>query len=397
MGNIEPSALIILGMLLLIGFAAHELAERLHVPRVTLMLLLGIVCGPSVLNVIPAAVTEWFPVVAYMALGFVGFLLGERFLGRDLKNSTGLVLWISFGETLGATLAVFLALILAGVDLPLALLLARIAPASAPAATLDIVQEGNSRGPLTDTVLRVVAIDDAWGIMLFSLFLVLAEGTLGQAQIGAELISVFWEIAGALLIGVLVGLPMAWLTGRIRPGEPTLLEAAGFVFLCGGLAVTLDVSYLLSCMALGATVANRAMHHTRPFREIRRIHEPFMAIFFVLAGYKLDFSGLHTIGFIAAVYVLSRSAGLILGGSFGAVMSRNAPPVVRKRIGWCLLPQAGVALGMALLVAERLPEFGQFILQLVIATTIVFELTGPLFTRWHLNRAGELHSPDDLA
>ena len=241
----------------------------------------------------------------------------------------------------------------------------------------------------------MVAIDAAWGIILFSLLLVLAEGTLGQAQVGAELVSGTWEIVGALLIGVGVGVPMAWLTGRIRPGEPTLLEASGFVFLCGGLAITLDVSYLLSCMALGATVANRARHHTRPFREIRRIHEPFMAVFFVLAGYELDFGALQTVGFAAVLYILARSAGLILGGRSGAAMSPDAPPVVRKHVGWCLLPQAGVALGMALLVSQRAPEFGQFILPLVIATTVVFELLGPLFTGWHLRRAGELHDPDD--
>ncbi|MGK0173166.1 MAG: Kef-type K+ transport system membrane component KefB, partial [Gammaproteobacteria bacterium] len=371
METVEPSALIVLGLLLLIGFVAHELGERTHVPRVTLMIVLGIVCGPSGLDLIPESVDELFPQVAYMALAFVGFLLGERFLGRDLKRSTGMVLRISFGETIGAAMAVFLVLIIAGIDLPLALLLAGIAPASAPAATLDIVNEGNSRGPLTDTVLRVVAIDDAWGIILFSVLLVLAEGTLGDARMSTELVAGTWEIAGALLIGIGVGLPMAWLTGRIRPGEPTVLEAAGFVFLCGGLAIVLDASYLLACMTLGATVANRATHHTRPFREIRRIHEPFLAMFFVLAGYELDLSALNATGFTVVLYIFARSAGLILGGKLGAAMSPEAPPVVRKRIGWCLLPQAGVALGMALMVSERAPEFGQFILPLVIATTVV--------------------------
>ena len=157
---------------------------------------------------------------------------------------------------------------------------------------------------------------------------VLAEGTLGQTRVAAELLSGAWEVVGALLIGVGIGLPMAWLTGRIRPGEPTLLEASGFVFLCGGMAISLNASYLLSCMVLGVTVANRAKHHTRPFREIRGVNEPFLAMFFILAGYELDLGALHTVGFVAVLYVLVRSAGLILGGRFGAAMS-DAPPVVR--------------------------------------------------------------------
>lgn len=151
---------------------------------------------------------------------------------------------------------------------------------------------------------------------------------------------------------------MAWLTGRLGQGEPAILEAAGFVFLCGGLATLLDVSYLLACMVLGAVVANRAKHYTRPFHAIEGVSDPFLAVFFVLAGFRLELDALADLGWLGIAYVLARATGLIVGGRLGAKFAQ-APPVVQKHIGWCLLPQAGVALGLALLAAERLPEIGE--------------------------------------
>lgn len=385
----ELSTLIVLGLFLLAGHAAHAIGAQVHVPRVTLLLLLGVIVGPYVLDLVPADVAEWFPLVAQMALAMVGFLLGERFLGRDLRQSGRTVLWISLGETLVVVALVFLALLAVGAPLPLALLLAGIAPATAPAATVDVVQENHAKGPLADVLLRVVAIDDAWGVIMFSLLLVLAEGLIGEAAAGVEVLSGVWEVLGAGLLGFALGIPMAWVTGRVRAGEPTLLEASGFVFLCAGLALALELSYLVACIVLGATVANRAKHHTRPFRDIEGVSEPFLAIFFVLAGYRFELNLLTVIGVWAGVYVVARSAGKILGGRFGARLA-GAPDPVRQRIGWCLLPQAGVALGLALLVIDRLPELGQAILPLVIASTVFFELIGPVVTQWHLRKAGEL-------
>ncbi len=299
------------------------------------------------------------------------------------------MLFVSIGETLGAALVVFLATFLVTGNLAIALLLAGIAPASAPAATLDVIRENHARGPLSQTVLGVVAIDDAWGVIIFSFLLVIAEGVSGGGTPWSEITSGLWEIGGATIVGIACGLPMAWLTGRVKKGEPTLLEAAGFVFICGGIALWLDVSYLFACMVLGATVANVAKHHTRPFREIEGATDPFLVMFFLLAGYELDLSQLKTLGLLGVAYFFARSAGLILGGNFAAQMA-DAPAVVKKRIGWCLLPQAGVALGLALLVEDHFPELSGTVLSLTIGSTVVFEIVGPLVTRWHLHKAGEI-------
>jgi len=393
MDNISP-VLLIIGLLLLAGFAAHAVGTRTHVPRVTLLLLLGLVSGPYLLDLIPEGIEEWFPFIAHMALAMVGFLLGESFYAKNLKSTGKVVLWISIAQTVVVAFLVFIFLYMSGAGIAISLILAGIAPATAPAATIDLIQESKAKGPLSDTILGVVALDDAWGIILFSVMLILAEGLVNGTMAGTQLLHVLWEVLGAGLLGIVLGVPMAWVTGRIKEGEPTLLEAAGFVFVCGGLALYLNVSFLLSSMVLGAVVANRAKHHTKPFRDIKGISEPFLAIFFFLAGYEFELLSFYAIGGVSITYIITRFIGKVLGGFVGGKMAK-APALITRGVGWCLVPQAGVAVGMALLVVERLPDLGIKILPIVIASTIIFEIIGPVLTLWQLRKAGEVEQLAD--
>jgi Kef-type K+ transport system membrane component KefB len=170
----------------------------------------------------------------------------------------------------------------------------------------------------------------------------------------------------------------------------------GFVFLCSGLASVLEVSYLLSAMVLGAVVATCSRHHTRPFHAIEGVREPFLAIFFILAGLEFKPETLAELGLVGAVYVVARAVGLISGGWLTGKLAQ-APAVIQSRVGWCLLPQAGVALGFALLVKEQFPDAGGSVLPLVIGTTVIFEITGPIIARWHLRQAGETKAESDNA
>lgn len=380
--------LVALGLFLLAGYFAHVVGRRAHVRRVTLLLLLGVAVGPHGLHLVPDAISHWFPVVAQLALSVVGFMLGERFLGRNLRDSGRLVFAVSIGESVGAALVVLLGLIAIGTPPVLATLLAGIAVASAPAATVDVIREIDARGRLTRTVLGVVAIDDAYAIIAFTVLLVITQAMSGDGIGGSILLHGAWELVGAIALGVLLGAPMAWVTGRVRPGELTLLEALGFVLLCGGVASLIGVSYLLACIVLGAVVANRASHHTRPFHAIEGVSQPFLVVFFVLAGFQLDPSTFVTVGLTGAGYLLLRTIGKVVGGYAGARAVR-APPALAKHVGWCLLPQAGVALGLGLLAAGRFPEIGSTILSLLIGTTFLFEIAGPVATRVSLVRAGE--------
>jgi len=234
----------------------------------------------------------------------------------------------------------------------------------------------------------VVALDDAYGVMLFSLLLVLAEIVSGGEGSFAVVLDGLWEVAGACLLGGVLGGPMGWLSGRVRPGELTLLEALGFVLLCGGLATSFGVSHILACIALGATAARFSPPDMRPLHAIENVSQPFLVLFFLLAGLEFDPSAFGASVLVAVVYVVARTAGKFGGGYLGARIAR-APDVVRRTIGWCLLPQAGIALGLGLVAAERLPEVGDELVSILVGTTFFFEVVGPLVTRAALASAGE--------
>ncbi len=383
-----PQILITLGVLFLLGLLTDLLGRHTPLPRVTLLLLVGFAIGPSSLDVLPHFQEDWFPVITDIALSMVGFLLGHHLTLSSLKLRGTMVLGISIGAVLVTALLVFLGLLFVGVRPELALILAGIAPATAPAATLDVIREVRGKGEFSKILENVVAIDDAWGLLLFSLLLTIAQILYGQGSSLDMLVLGSWEIGGALLVGLLIGIPMAYITGRIKPGEPTQAEALGFVLLCGGLAIWWHVSFILAGMVLGTTVANLARHHRRPFTAIEGIEWPFMILFFILAGASFEIQTLQNISIIGVAYVLFRLIGRVIGAWSGGVIG-GANKLIRNWMGLALWPQAGVAIGMALLASQHFPELKDIILPVIIGSSIIFELIGPIMTRKALVKAGE--------
>jgi Kef-type K+ transport system membrane component KefB len=383
-----PKILITLGAIFLLGLFTDLLGRRTFLPRVTFLLLAGFAIGPSGFNVLPDFREDWFPVVTNIALSMVGFLIGHHLTLRSLKKRGKPVLWISIGEVAGAAAAMFLGLLLMGFPPEIALLLAGIAPASDPVATIDVIREVKGQGEFSQTLESVVGIDDAWGLIMFSFLLAMAQALYGKGEGWDIVLLGMWEIGGALLLGLLLGIPMAYLTGRLQPGEPTQVEALGIVFLCGGMAVLLNVSFILAGMMLGATVSNLATHHRRPFTAIEGIEWPFMILFFILAGASLELESLRAASVLSLAYILLRLIGLVGGAWVGGIISK-VPHVWRRWMGIALWPQAGVALGMALLASQHLPELKEVILPVAIGSTIVFELIGPVMTRKALIKVGE--------
>jgi Kef-type K+ transport system membrane component KefB len=380
--------LIVFGSLFLVGLLADLVGRRTPLPRVTLLLLTGFLIGPSVLDWLPEFTDDWFPLLTNIALAMIGFLLGQKLALPKLREFGRSVLAMSVCEAALTALLVFFVLFSFGVPAEIALILAGVAPATAPAATLDVVRESNAEGKFTDTLLSIVAIDDAWGLMLFSVLLALTQALSGQGGAADVLAFGAWEIGGALLLGSALGVPMAYLTGRIRPGEPTQAEALGLVLLCAGLAVLVDVSFILAAIAMGAVVASLAKHHDRPFHAIEGIEWPFLILFFLLAGATLHVEALAQIGVIGAAYIGLRITGRVLGTRLGGWLT-GADPATRRWMGLALLPQAGVAIGMALLASQRFPELKDTILPVVLGSTVVFELIGPAVTRRVLIRMGQ--------
>ncbi len=375
--------LVAIGGILLLGLVADAVGRRTFLPRVTLLLACGLVIGDEALGIIPISVINGFEPIANLALMMIGFLMGGKLTIDLLRRSGRQLFWISASAVLSTTVIVTLAMLLISVPLNIAILLGCIAAATAPAATVDTVLESGTETRFSRLLLAIVAIDDAWALILFSAGLSMVSLLNGTQGVSVSLLDAAREIFGAMLLGAAIGLPAANLTGRIRPGQPMLTEALGLVLICGGLALWLNVSFLIATMAMGAVIANIAIHHDYPFHEIENIEWPFMVIFFVLAGASLDIGMLAELGVIGVVYLMARAAGKLSGAWFGARAS-HADEDVGRWMGVALLPQAGVAIGMALLAANQFPDYRQIILPIVIASTVFFELIGPVFTRMAL-------------
>ena len=371
-----------LALFFLLGLSAHWLGIKTRLPRVTLLIVAGIAIGPSGLNLFAPYREQWFPVISDIAMVMLGFLIGGSLTLTTLRRHGRAIIAMSVLVALGAFVTVLGGLLLLGQGLAVAVLLAAIATATDPAATTDVLAEQRrQQDAFGQRLTGIVALDDAWGLLVFSLCLVIVTGANGGPT---PLLDGLREIAGALLLGVAIGLPMAFLTGRIKNREPILIEALGLVFLCGGLALRLDVSPLLSAIVMGATVANLARHHIRPFRAIEGIEWPFLVLFFILAGASLKLDTLLLGGALCLAYILLRSIGKVVGGWLGGRLCR-----LGHSGGWtglALLPQAGVAVAIALNASQAVPDVGELLLTITLASTAVFELVGPIATRLSLAR-----------
>jgi Kef-type K+ transport system membrane component KefB len=379
---IYTEALLALGALFLAGLVADQVGRRTRVPRVTLLLCCGLLAGA--LDLLPEGLEQLEDTITVTALTFVSFLLGGSLKLESLKAHGKEILVISIAIVLTTLGIVVLGLLLLRVDLGLALVLASIATATAPAATLDVVRQSGVRNEFTRILQGIVAIDDAWGLLVFSFCLALASQLDGNA--GAAPVSALHEIGGAVLLGVAIGVPAAFLTGRIDAGEPLQIEALAIAFLTAGIAAWLNVSFLIAGMVLGTIIVNFAAHHRRAFHEIEHIQWPFMILFFILAGAALDLSAIAELEALGLAFIGLRVLSRLVGGWMGAGLAGVAPGL-RPLYGPALLPQAGVAIGMALLAGQVLPAWQDQILVLTLGATVVFELIGPLCTMWAISKS----------
>lgn len=381
--------LIVLGLLFFIGLAADRIGRRLQLPRVTLLLGFGLIVGRPGFDLLPEAISDLYSIVAVVALSAVAVLLGSSLSYANLRRHGRIVLIVSVAVVLITQGVVTIGLWATGLPLALALILGALATATDPAATYDVIDQSGIDNGFTRRLKGIVAVDDAWGLLAFSLSMLVLrlfsdlDSGLGGDQ--SPLSLAVYELGGSILLGIVIGLPGAFLTGRLSDGEPLRIEALGLIFLTAGLSLLLDLSYLIAGMTTGAVIVNVARHHTRTFHEIRNFEWPFLIVFFVLAGASLDAQALTLAGTTGLAYALLRIAGRILGGWVGGTLAK-APQQERRFYGTAMLPQAGVTIGMALAAAEQLPIYAAQITALAIGTTAGFELVGPLITALSLSR-----------
>lgn len=363
-----------IGLILLCGLLAEYLGRKTTLPRVSLLIGLGLLLGQSGFALIPAPDSSWFTQVSQIALSMVGFLLGGKLWGQEPRP--GAELWhYSLMITLVTGLTVGAGLWLLGQPWQLALVLAGVALATDPLATMDAMRN-IAPSNLTRMLTGIVALDDVWGLLLFSL----AISLLGNQTINgfSPFLHGLMELLLSVGLGAILGVVGGWLSGRLREGEPILLEALALVFLSAGLSRLFDLNYLLVAIAMGAAVARTAKHHEHPFHEIELIEWPFLVIFLVLTGASFELHSFNGTVVLVALYALLRIAGRWLGGSLPGTSSLTYAE--RSKVGLCLLPQAGVAVGVALYGAQIFPAYADAIIHATVLATIGFELLGPMVT-----------------
>ena len=386
----ETQYLLTLGIMLFTGLAFGRLAKLVKLPNVTGYLVAGLVFGPCFLNLFHAELLPSLDIISDVALGFIAFAVGSEFKLSYLKKVGSGPVIIAVFEAVMAVVVVFLSLIALGYPADFSLVLSSIAAATAPAATIMVVRQYNARGPLTDTLLTVVALDDAVALMAFGIASAAAQAIGGQStSILVTVLTPIIEIVGALGIGFALGLLFLFPMKYFKKDGNRLIIVCGFIFFAVGLANLLNLSSLLLIMAMGATLINVAKVQNTIPRIADFVTPPIFLLFFVISGAELDASVLPTIGLVGVTYVVMRVAGKWLGAMLGAFIAKS-PSVVKKYLGPTLLPQAGVAIGLSLIATESFPAYGAKIRAVILCGTFIYELIGPAVSKFALQAAGEI-------
>ena len=373
------------------GLLLTRVVKLVKLPNVTGYLIAGLLIGPYCFKLISAEALETLDIITVAALGFIAFSIGSEFKLAHLKAIGGKILIITACEALGAVILVDVVVIALGFPVPMALCLGAIAAATAPAATLLVVRQYRVKGELTSTLLPVVAMDDAIGLMAYALSVAVAKMIQnGEAfNVMATVVNPLLEIVYSLGIGAVIGAVVA-LSNRFFQSKGNRLTIGIAAVLLGvGLAQQFELSHLLLCMAIGATYVNLRDDAIQTLEQADAWTPPLFMLFFVLSGAELNVSVLPSLGVIGAVYIITRVVGKYLGAYIGCTISK-ASHKIRKYLGLSLIPQAGVAIGIAQLVVKELPEYGASIQAVILCATLIYELVGPVITKYSLIKAGEI-------
>ena len=393
----------VVGLGTVIALYAGKLAQRGKLPSIIGFMLLGAVLGPSVLHLFTEALQNQLGFINDIALGFVALSIGLELSFTALKRQGKAIIWIIITESIFTAVVVSLALGFFTGNWAFAILFGAIAPASAPAGTVAIIQEYRAKGPLTQALYSVVGFDDGLGIVIFGFASAIAVQLLSQAAFSAEiLLRPLFEILGSVGVGLLVGLTAGMLAARLDSKRDVLTLNFGLVLLSTGISNALHLSLILTNLVVGITLVNTQTHRTteRVGEAIAGVMPLLFTMFFLLAGAHLRLQALPALGLIGLVYILGRSFGLIGGAWMGSVLG-GADKTIRNNLGLGILSQAGVAIGLALYVQRTFSAYGDTgvwigttIITTVTATSVIFEIVGPILTKIALRRAGEIPKHD---
>ena len=384
------NVLLTIGIAMAAGLLVSRLARLVKLPNVTAFLVAGLVIGPCVGRIITEEQAASMNVISEAALGFIAYAIGGEFKLSYLKKIGKAPLTITFFQGMTTALCVDVGLIVLGVPVPEALLLGAIALATAPAATLMVVRQYKANGPVTQMLLPVVAMDDALGLMVFSISSSVAAALLGgEMTVQSMLVAPLAEIVGSLALGSALGFVLGYCSRFFASRGNKLALSIALVLAGVGLCDMWGLSSLLVCMMIGAVMVNISQQHEVLMEQCDRFTPPLFLLFYVLSGAQLDLTVLPVVGLTGICYLLLRSIGKWCGTMLGALCV-HADENIRKYLGLTLLPQAGVAIGMSQLVSIKFPALASQINTIVLAGVLVFELVGPIVTKLALTKAGEI-------
>ena len=379
-----------LAIMIFTGMFCGRMLKHLRLPNVTGYLIAGLIIGPSVLGLLSNDFLDAISIISKVALGFIAFSIGNEFKMSYFKQVGAGPIVIACMESLFAVVFVFIGLLISGREVAFSLVLSAIAAATAPAATIMVIKQYRAKGPVTQTLLSVVAIDDATALLLFSLSVAVAQAIMGtEGSLVSSILSPIWEIGGALLVGAVLGFIFLLPLRFFKKQGNRLSLIVGFIFAGLGLSQWLGLSDLLLCMAMGAVLTNFSSDSNQLMDICDSITPPIFMLFFVASGAALQLSVLPSIGIIGVIYIVLRVFGKMFGASLGSMMCKSTKEV-KKYLGPCLLPQAGVAIGLSLSAAEVTPQYASEIRAVILCGTLIYELIGPVVTKFSLKKAGEI-------
>lgn len=407
--------LLIVGGVILISFFSGKSTRFIKLPSIIGYMLVGLILGPSFINVLDHQIQHDLSFITEVALGFVALSIGLELNFSSLKKLGSGIVSIIFAESILAFMVTAVGLYLLTRDMMLSLIFASFAPASAPAGTVAVIKEYKAKGSLTKALYAVVGFDDGLAIIIFGFTAATVKMMLMNQTGGGEfhlihaILEPLKETGLSLLIGALLAFIVSVLTRKIKNKSELLILIVGFVLLANGLCVMFHLSLILTNMATGLVIVNTQRHElSHKIGEVLSEVMPlFFVLFFALAGANLHISALPALGIFGAVYILCRTTGLIGGAALGGCIG-HVEPKIRKYVGMGILSQAGVAIGLALIVKQEFAGLGKVVMvngvethagdiigtisiTTITATCIFFEVVGPILTKVALTKAGEIN------
>lgn len=382
-------------IMLFLGLVFGKLSQYVKSPNVTGYLIAGLLIGPSFLNLIPKNMVGGFSVVSSMALGFIAFTIGSEFDLRYLKRVGISPFLIAISESFGAIILVSVVLILCGFDKNLSIMLGAIAAATAPAQTIMVINQYRAKGSLTSMLVSVVAFDDAVALIGFGIAttIVKAMSINNDTSIVLSILSPVYEILISFVIGFLIALIMKIMFKYFQEETNKLCVTISLILMTYWLAYICHGSPLLACMFLGGVLTNIYGNIKNISEILDSFSGPILMIFFVISGAGFEISALKDIGFLGLIYVVVRVIGKMAGAWFGGKITKQEDKIC-KYLGPTLMPQAGVALGLIVVASSIIPEFADQIRVVILCSTFIYSIIGPVVAKLALEKAGEIIIPN---